>query len=146
LVVAGDGQASAERAHFNIRHDRYISCVSCLGGEVYVERRAAKVTLLAGQQVTYTAQGLDTPMSADPAQVSAWQQGLLIFHYTPLKDVVVEVNRYRLGKIMLMNAALGDRLVNGRFRVDNIDSIMTMFQQIFGAKLTRLPGGIILLS
>ena len=33
-----------------------------------------------------------------------------------------------------------------RFRIDNVDGILTMFQQIFGAKARHLPGGIVLLS
>ena len=86
------------------------------------------------------------PIPIDPAEVAAWQDGVLIFHYAPLADVVAEVNRYRPGRVMVMNAELGRRLVNGRFRIDNVDGIMAMFQQIFGAKITHLPGGVVLLS
>jgi transmembrane sensor len=146
LVIAGDGRITIRRARFNVRHDRSITCISCLDGDLQVERQAAGLTLKAGQQVTYAAVGLDRPVSIDPAEISAWQQGILIFHDTPLRTVIAELNRYRPGKILLVNAELGKRVVNGRFRADNLDSIMTMFQQAFDAKLTALPGGIALLS
>jgi transmembrane sensor len=146
LVIAGDGQASAEQARFNVRLDRGGTCITCLDGEVRVERQAAVRMLHAGQQVVYGARGLEAPVPVDSAQVSAWQEGLLIFHYAPLTDVVAEVNRYRPGTVIVTNAALGRRLVNGRFRIDNVDSVLAMFQQIFGAKMTHLPGDIVLLS
>jgi transmembrane sensor len=146
LVTAGDGRVMARQARFNVRHDRALTCVACLEGKLSVERQTAEAVLQAGQQVVYAGQGLAAVTMIDPSQVSAWQQGLLVFQYTPLHDVVAEVNRYRPGKVMLMNAELGKRLVNGRFRADNIDSILAMFQQIFAAKLTKLPGGIVLLS
>jgi transmembrane sensor len=145
-VTVGDGRVTARQARFNIRHDRFLTCVTCLEGNLSVERRSAEAKLKAGQQVVYVGQGLTAVTTIDPAQVSAWQQGVLVFQYAPLRDVVTEVNRYRPGKIMLMNAELGQRLVNGRFRTDNIDSVLTVFQQIFSARLTRLPGGIVLLS
>lgn len=145
-VTVGDGRVTARQARFNIRHDRLLTCVTCLEGNLSVERRSAEAQLQAGQQVVYAGQGLTTVTTIDLAQVSAWQQGVLIFQYAPLRDVVSEVNRYRPGRIMLMNAELGRRLVNGRFRTDNIDSVLTVFQQIFSARLTRLPGGIVLLS
>ncbi|MEW6640667.1 MAG: FecR domain-containing protein [Pseudomonadota bacterium] len=145
-VVAGDGEISAQQALFNVRHDPRRTCVTCLDGALRVDRHNAMVELRKGQQVDYGAPGLGMPVSVDPVEVAAWQQGLLIFHDAPLGRVVGEINRYRSGRVMVTNAELGRRLVNGRFRIDNIDGILTMFQQIFGAKATHLPGGIVLLS
>ena len=63
-----------------------------------------------------------------------------------MAKVVAEINRYRPGKIVLMDARLGERTVNARFRVQNVDEIMTLAQQVFGAKVTSLPGGLVILS
>jgi transmembrane sensor len=146
VVVTGDGQARAQQARFDVRHDPRVTCIACLVGEVAVERQASAVTLRAGQQVVYATEGLAQPRAIDANQVSAWENGLLIFHSVSLRDVVAELNRYRSGRILVVNPELGSRLVNGRFRIDNIDAVLAMFQQIFGAKTTRLPGGIVLLS
>lgn len=145
-VVAGDGEMSARRAQFNVRHEQRNTCVTCLDGEVQVTRHSSTATLRAGQQVSYAALGLATPVSVDPTEVAAWRDGMLIFHDAPLGNVVTEINRYRPGKVMVTNAELERRLVNGRFRIDNVESILTLFQQIFGAKARHLPGGIVLLS
>ena len=146
-VVAGDGEMRAHQAQFNVRHDQRSTCVvTCLDGEVRVNRHSSVATLRAGQQVSYAALGLAAPMSVDPAEVTAWRDGMLIFHDAPLRNVVTEINRYRSGKVMVTNAELERRLVNGRFRIDNVDGILTMFQQIFGAKAGHRPGGLVLQS
>jgi transmembrane sensor len=146
VVLTGDGQARAQQARFDVRHDPQVTCIACLDGEVEVERQASVVTLRPGQQVVYATEGLAQPRAIDATQVSAWENGLLIFHSVPLRDVVAELNRYRPGRILVVNAELASRRVNGRFRIDNIDAVLAMFQQIFGAKTTRLPGGLVLLS
>ncbi len=71
---------------------------------------------------------------------------MLIFRYTPLPKVVEEVNRYRSGRIFIVNAELNARLVNGRFHIDRTDEVLLQLEQAFGVKAKALPGGIVLLS
>ncbi len=146
VVVAGDGRISSESASFNVRYDGHASCVTCLEGTVRVEHHDAALTLVARHQVTYADRVLEGPIAIDPGVVTAWQEGILVFHQTPLSEVVAEVNRYRPGKIVVLNAELGRRPVNARFHVANVDEIMSLAQGVFGAKVTLLPGGLVLLS
>ena len=85
-------------------------------------------------------------VTIDPAVEAAWQEGLLIFRYTPLPKVVEEVNRYRSGRIFIVNAELNAHLINGRFHIDRIDEVLVQIEQAFGVKAKTLPGGIVLLS
>jgi ferric-dicitrate binding protein FerR (iron transport regulator) len=80
------------------------------------------------------------------AVVTAWQHGLLIFNMTPLADVVEELNRYRVGRIVLLNNAVGQRPVNGRFRIDQPDEALLQIERAFGVRGRSLPGGFVLLS
>jgi transmembrane sensor len=59
--------------------------------------------------------------------------------------VVDEVNRYRPGRIILANDALGDRLVSGVFHLERIDGVIDQIKQL-GASVTVLPGHVILVS
>lgn len=147
-VVVGDGQIVSSRStRFNVRYDGRAACgVSCLEGVVRVERRGASVALEAGRHVAYAGQGLDAPQASDPDVAAAWLDGLLVFHQRPLSEVVAEINRYRPGKIVLLNAELGRRPVNARFRIANVDEIMSLAQRVFGAQVRALPGGIVILS
>ena len=64
----------------------------------------------------------------------------------PLAGVVDEVNRYRPGKIIITSGELKQRVVNGTFQLDRLDDFVAQVQQLFGARVTSLPGGVVLLS
>lgn len=146
VVIAADGRVIASRARFNVRHDRSDVCVTCLDGEVQVEHGGQVATLRQQQQVLYGGRGLDPVITVDPAVVTAWQEGMLVFRNEPLARVIDEVNRYRAGKIVLMNAQLGRRVVEASFRIDRIDDVITLVRDAYDARVTRLPGGIVVLS
>ncbi|WKA26137.1 FecR family protein [Bradyrhizobium roseum] len=146
VVIAGDGRTIASRAHFNVRHDRSDVCVTCLDGEVRVEQGGNVATLRQRQQVLYGSRGLDEVVTVDPVVVTAWQEGMLVFRNESLDRVIEEVNRYRPGKIVLMNRRLGRRSVEASFQIDRLDDIIALVRDAYDAKVTRLPGGIVLLS
>lgn len=145
-VIAGDGRITAGQARFNVRYDGTSVSVSCLEGQVNIARPGAMVSLPAQRQVHYSPQGFRPVTPVDTEMVTAWQHGLLIFQATPLSEAIDEINRYRRGRIILMNADLGRRLFNARFRIENVDGVVDQIQQIFGARVRTLPGGLVLLS
>ena len=146
VVLAGEGRTIASRARFDVRSADNAVCVSCLDGDVRVEHGAQAATVRAGQQIRYDAGGLGGAMAIDPADASAWQSGVLIFRFTPLADVVAEINRYRQGRVILLNAALAAKPVNGRFQISRIDEALGWIGQAVGARSRTLPGGVVLLS
>jgi transmembrane sensor len=146
VALAGDGRATATDATFNIRRTGSSVCVTCLTGAVLVEQRGQPVTLRQRQQVSYADQGLGPSVEVDPAGVTAWQEGILVFHDEPLGRVIEEVNRYWPGRIIVTNADLGRRLVTARFKLDHLDDAIAQIQLVFRAKVTRLPAGVVVLS
>jgi transmembrane sensor len=146
VVTAARGQTIATDARFNVHHDGVTVCVTCLEGDVDVEHRGRIARVPAKQQVTYTAEGLTPPTVADPDTVTAWQRGLLVFRNDPLARVIDELNRYRPGKIILMNEEFGRQSVLAAFRIDRIDEFVSRLQTVFGLKARSFPGGIVLLS
>ena len=146
-VQALDVRMIASRATFNARCVDGIVSVTCLDGMLDVESARDLVQLRAGQQVTFSeTKGLGAAASVDAEQASAWQKGLLIVQDRALTDVVNEVNRYRTGRIVIANAELGRRLVNGTFQINRLDNFPSQVQQLFGATVRALPGGIVVLS
>jgi transmembrane sensor len=146
VVSAGDGWVRASDAKFNMRRAGDLVCVTCLEGSICVAQGRVTATLRSRQQVVYDGRGVGRITPVDPSVVTAWQQGLLIFHAVPLRSVIAEVNRYRPGRIVLLNAALGRRLFSADFHIKNIGAIIPEIHLLFGAKVTSLPGGIVLLS
>jgi transmembrane sensor len=145
-VLAADGRIIATNARFNVRYGDRDVYVTCLEGNIQVERQVAVLPLPAGRQVVYSAQGIGVPITIDSATVMAWKDGVVIFDATPISDVIAEVNRYRRGRIVLTNSGLGRERLNARFRIENIDRVVSQIEQVFGARATTLPGGITLLG
>uniref|UniRef100_Q07LL1 Putative FecR n=1 Tax=Rhodopseudomonas palustris (strain BisA53) TaxID=316055 RepID=Q07LL1_RHOP5 len=146
MVEAGDGRVVATRARFNIRHDNRQVRVTCLDGDLRVECGGDARVLEPGRQVLYTDRGFGQAVAVDASAVTAWQGGLVIFRSTPISEVVEEINRYRPGRVILTNRDLGRRQLNARFRIAEIDQVVGQIEQIFGARATALPGGILLLG
>jgi transmembrane sensor len=146
VVVAGEGRTIARQASFDIRHVGGAVCVTCLDGELRVEQGGGATSLQSREQLFYSSRGLSSVRTIDRSVVAAWRDGFLVFHATPLVEAIEEVNRYRPGKIILTNDELGRRLFNARFHIENVDEVVSQIQQVFGARVTSLPGGIVLLS
>ena len=145
-VQAGAGRLLAQSARFNVRHTDDAVCVTCLAGAVDVLWQQRRLTLDAGQQLVYDAQGVQAATRAAENEVSAWRTGALSFVGKPLADVVAEINRYRPGKVLLRNPELGRRLVRMRFSIAQTDGALAMIRDLYGAQMTSLPGGIVLLN
>lgn len=146
VVDAAAGRITAFRANFDVRCLDGAASVSCIDGAVDVELKGRAVRITNGQQVSYAAAtGLGSPLPVDPAQATAWQDGLLIVRDWRLTRLVDEINRYRRGKIIVMDAQLGNRMVTGTFHLDHLDDFIGQAQGLFGASVRSLPGGVVLL-
>lgn len=145
-VIAAGGAIFAERARFNVRHTDRVVCVTCLQGALRIERGDQRAILAAGDQLTYDEREFGALHGVDAAAITAWRRGQLVFNQAPLAQVVAEVNRYRPGKLIITSAALGQRRVQASFSLDRLDDVVALIRDVYGAHLTRLPGGIVLLG
>jgi transmembrane sensor len=145
-VLAGAGRIVTSRARFDVRNVGTVVCVTCSDGQVQVEQGEQAVRLVAGSQLTYDDHGLGKSLAIDTAEATAWQDGFIVFRATPLPAAVAEINRYRPGKVILLNAALEKTTVSGRFRIERVDEILDWIEEAAGARARVLPGGVTLLS
>jgi transmembrane sensor len=146
VMLAGNGRIIAAHANFDGRCFGMTVTVTCLDGAVIVEQGGTTITLQRTQQVTYSENGLRSPVVVDTAQVSAWQAGLLVFRDRPLDSVVEEINRYRSGKIIIASDSLRRRLVSGTYQLDKLDNFVAQVEQLFGARIMHLPGGVVFMT
>lgn len=146
-IASGAGRITAELpAKLEVRRVGESTCVTCLRGRVAVQVGDQQRTLAARYQVDYGENGLETVRAIEPEQISAWRDGVIVFRNTPLPEAIGEINRYRRGRVMLMDKALEGRSVSGRFPITRMDLAITQIQQAFSARVTTLPGDIILLG
>ncbi|MCC8967765.1 FecR domain-containing protein [Bradyrhizobium sp. Pear76] len=145
-VTAAGGTTTSTGAQFDVRVDGSSACVTCLANEAHVEHRTQQVVLKSRQRVTYDDSGFGEVVAIDPSVAAAWQQGLIICNMMPLADLIQELNRYRFGRIVLLNGEFGRNPVNGRFRIDRPDEALVQIERAFGIHARTLPGGLVLLS
>jgi transmembrane sensor len=146
VVRAGAGRLQAVAARFNVRRTGSEVCVTCVDGSVELDHPSQRMTLSAAQQIVYDDLEVRPMSRVDTANVTAWRRGLLVFNDVPLADVVDEINRYRPGRIILHNTALGRRRVQAQFSIHQLDAATVLIRDLYGAHVTELPGGIALLS
>lgn len=145
-VQAGNGWLSASQARFNVRNTHSSVCVTCIDGVLQVEVAGRLIRLDSGRQLTYDSRRVGEPKAVDPAAVIAWREQVLVFDNATLNTVIDEINRYRPGMLVLLNAELGKRKVQARFNLNQLAGVALLIRDAYGAKCTELPGGVVLLS
>lgn len=145
IALAGPGRTQARAARFSLRCVAGAICVSCLEGEVVVQAGGAGRRLQAGQQVSYAQDGIGAVAALDKEAVTGWEHGVLLFRRETVSTVIAEINRYRPGRIMVANATLAARRIDGTFYVGQLDQIFSQLQAAFGTRVIPLPGGVVVL-
>ncbi|OQK16428.1 hypothetical protein AU255_00520 [Methyloprofundus sedimenti] len=93
----------------------------------------------SGYQTQYNnTTGVMHTEAIDIIKNGAWQRGKLIFKNQPLADVIVELERYLPGRIMITDEKLRKLQVSGVFPVQQPDQILAMIKQTLAIKVTHL--------
>jgi transmembrane sensor len=120
--------------------------VTCLEGFTSLAYDGTQTTVKPSQQIGYDDRGVGVPVAVNPDIEMAWRRRVLIFDGQPLSEVVADINRYRPGKIILTDNTLAARKVHARFSLDQMADVTSLIRDAYGAHVTELPGGIVLLS
>ncbi|AFT71427.1 Sigma factor regulatory protein, FecR/PupR family [Alloalcanivorax dieselolei B5] len=145
-VIAGSGELRASEARFTVRHTGQDVCVTCVEGRLALHHAQGDYALHGAQQARYNRMSVVLTEEVDLETELAWQNGWLVFHDRPLSEVIDEVNRYRDGHIWIQNESLSQRRFQGRFPIGQLADIPEMIRDSYGARLTRLPGGVAILG
>jgi transmembrane sensor len=143
-VIAGEGSVRALGTAFAVRRDGD-------GATVVVTEHAVRVThahghesrsaeIAAGEAISYSPGGLGRARKADLATLTAWRRGELIFDGRPLGDVVAEMDRYRRGRILILDEAIRRLPVTGNFEIADADAFFESIQLALPVSVTVMPG------
>lgn len=146
LVAAGAGVSRSTSGRFEVRYLDGKVCVTCIDGELSVEHPGGTRRLRAREQVIYVDDALGNVVVADPARVSAWRRGELVFEQARLDEVIAEINRYRPGRVILRNDSVRAQRVSGIFLIASLDQALSQLQHTFDLSARKLVGGYLLLS
>ena len=114
--------------------------------QVNVASAASPLVVHEGEQLSYSLQqGASTVRRVDLERETAWQRGKLIFESKPLTEVVAELNRYRHGRIVILNPALRPVHVTGLFDMADPDGALRMIHRTLSIHETNLSPYLVLL-
>ncbi|ALS60632.1 FecR family protein [Pandoraea norimbergensis] len=145
-IVAGAGRTIARSARVEVRNVAQKVCVTCIEGVADVVHTAGRVQLRARQQLVYDERALQSLVNVGDNDMPAWRDGYLRFAEVPLGEVIDEINRYRPGKVVLMNDKVAARPVTGRFAIRSLDVALGQIEHSLQLSAHTLPGGIVLLG
>jgi transmembrane sensor len=148
VVAAGGGEIRDVGTAFDV-DEGDISTVSVETGLVDV-RLASKpddqLRLMAGQSVNYGTEGLSKIQAIDFDTDVAWRHGKIVFRQQKLSDLVTKLNRYRRGRIIIINPWIRDEVVSGTFNIDQPDSAIEALKSLLGIQAVALTPYVVLLK
>lgn len=94
-----------------------------------------------GQSVRYDhVSGVRPWPEQNLLRATDWERGVLVFERQPLAEVVARLNRYRPGRLMVVDSQLAQREVSGVFRLDQLAAVGGVLSDELQAQRLELPG------
>lgn len=146
-ILAGGGSIRAGVASLDVRRLAGNVWVTCLAGQAEVLHGGRLLTLGPRQQVRYDREDLQAVVAvADPSAAASWRNGVVVIDNLSLSDAVDEINRYRPGRVVLVNDRLAGRRLSGRFPIGDLDVALSQIERLLGATLRYGPAGLVLIA
>ena len=147
IVTAGGGETRALGTAFNVRHVGQDTVVTVTEHAVAVTAgSAAAVAVNEGEQLRYGPDGMGAIRTADLAAAMGWRKDRLVFRDTPLREVIAELQRYRRGRIVLTDAALGRMAVTGIFDTRDTDDALSTIQRVLPVRYAKITDLLVLIG
>lgn len=141
VVDAGAGATRALGTKFDVKLLDEVVTVSVVAHSVSVTvPAAAAVTVREGWQVSYGAGGLGSPRPADRDRVEAWRRDRIVFEDVPLRHVLRELERYRRGRILLLDDSIGDMPVTAVFEAGQTDAALRAISETLPVTVRNAAG------
>lgn len=131
---------------FFVRADGSENPVGVAEGRVDVSAAGHRAIVTAGEAVKISADTTLSVTTADVERRMAWRDGRLIFAGQPLSTVLAELDRYRHGRILLMEYRLGERRVTGAFDLHDTDEALDVLAATMGVRVRRLSPLLVLVG
>ncbi|WP_085726913.1 FecR family protein [Pseudomonas sp. R37(2017)] len=146
VVAAGSGKVTVTGTRFDVRRGASETRVVVEQGTVRVQGRDAVdndfINLTAGLGTHVDAQGkVAAAYAVNPAEMTAWRSGKLVFDNASLADVAEQVSRYREKPLKVGNAAVGNLRLTSVFKSDNTDALLKALPNILPVAVRTLGDG-----
>jgi len=127
---------------FDVRSDVRGVRVGVLEGAVEVGTGHGIVQpLRAGQQLLAAAGELGAVQAVAPAALDAWRSSVLRFDGTPLRDAIVDLQRYSALPLRLADERTGDLRLSGEFDSRQVQVLLQQLPVVLPVSVVRAADG-----
>ena len=147
-VITGNATVRVLGTSYVVRHyaSDTTSTVAVQTGKVAVATAVSHgIVLMAQQQAELSQTGVVRVRAADPG-VFTFASGVLTLNGVPLRDAIVEFDRWYDADIRLGDPALGDKLVQGAFAAGSLGDLAQVLGFTFHARVVHVGRVITLYS
>ncbi len=141
IVEAGNGTVQALGTRFDVKLMDPGTTVTVVEHSVLVvSPDTTPIKVEEGWQVSYGLDGIATPRRIDVETVQAWRRGRIVFEDVPLLRVLKELERYRRGRIVLMDDRIGNIPVTAIFETSGTDEALRVIAETLPVKVVDAAG------
>ena len=151
-VEAAGGVIEAVGTAFVVRRDGDAADVAVLEGQVRVASpaaaggEAAAILARQGERTRYVSgDSPGRPEAFNLRTAAAWRQGVILIDGLPLDRALAELDRYRPGRILLMDESEDYRPVSGAFDLRNVDAAVAGLAATHGLSVTAVTDYLLIL-
>lgn len=156
-VLSGRAVAQAIGTSFVVRRKPEQTIVTVIEGQVAVASRARmeeqrsdelpdeSLQVAAGMRARVAGDVIETAPVANPAAVTAWRTGRLIFDGETLAEAAAELNRYNKVQIVVADPQLASERLSGVFDANQPQSLVMFLERAGAIEPTVVSGGRIVL-
>ena len=146
VVEAGSGKITVTGTRFDVRRDVTQTRVAVEQGTVKVQGHAAPdnefINLTAGLGTHVDAQGkVAAAYAVNPAELTAWRGGKLVFNNARLSEVAAEVSRYREQPLTVSNPDVANLRLTSVFKSADTDALLKALPNILPVAIRTLADG-----
>ena len=146
VVEAGSGKITVTGTRFDVRRDVTQTRVAVEQGTVKVQGHDAPdnefINLAAGLGTHVDAQGkVAAAYAVNPAELTAWRGGKLVFNNARLSEVAAEVSRYREQPLTVSNPDVANLRLTSVFKSADTDALLKALPSILPVAIRTLADG-----
>ncbi|MEM9262402.1 MAG: FecR domain-containing protein [Pseudomonadota bacterium] len=155
-VEAGDLRAKVLGTVFDVTRSGDLVRVGVAEGRVEVRYPVvvgdaaigvtARKDVAAGEQIAARAsEGLGDVLNVNVDTVGAWRNNTLYYQGERLSDLVADANRYSEDRVVIEGdvALVSNYRVQGSFKADDIDGMLTVLSEVYPVTIDRSKEGVI---
>lgn len=146
IVDDGALTARAVGTRYSVRtaHSRFPADVQVEEGRVEVATPHDRALLDPGAAATLTDSGELQVSRRDVDSQTAWRDGKLVFSEKPLGEVLAILQRYRHGRIVILDEKAARQKVSGVFDLSDTDRVLGALSESLPVKVTHVTDMMIL--